>query len=469
MLLGQTKLKAITDYIIRVSLGTETEVLVFADESALTRFANNQIHQNVAVQNLVLQVRVLIGKKQGVASANLAVGNWPLANGKNLILNPIIKKKLADLVDQAFQIAKLSPADPVFSHLPGKTEGVFIYPKVNAYSENTATSDPVFRAKRVGEIIKKARSHKLNAFGSLSGGVYEIVVANSHGVFAYHEYTQGLLNIRIMGDASTGYAGEIDTDVTKINFATATERAISKTLLGAKSTAVKPGTFDVILEEPCVSEMMTYLSYLGFGGRAFQEDRSFLSGNLNKKVMGKNITIWDDATSKNNLSIQFDFQGMPKKKIVLIEKGIAKNVLYDQYLAQKYQTKQTGHRYPAPGAEDAYAGHLFLAPGSTPRNQLLKGMKRGILVSRFWYVRNVHPKELSITGMTRDGTFLVENGEVVSGVNNMRFTISIPKILSQVSHLSQETRLEPSDEGFGASRLPAIRAKGFTFTGVSKL
>lgn len=457
-MIGSTKLKQITDYILKKSPASETEVLIFSDDSALTRFANNQIHQNVASQNLVVQVRAVVGKKQGVASVNLQSVSLDFARD---VLNRLVKN--------AYEIARLSPEDPFFSHLPGKTEGKFEYQKVDAYKELTALVAPRERAKEVEKIIKMAKNEKLNAFGSLSTGSSEVVVANSHGVFAYHPYTQSLLNIRMMGDNSTGYAGEINLDFSKIDIEFAAKRAIQKTLLGKEIKEIKPGNYEVILEEPAVCEMMNYMTYLGFGGRSFHEDKSFMSGKLGQKVVGENITIWDDAYNEKLLPMPFDYQGVPKRKVTLIEKGRAKNILYDHYLALKYGAKPTGHGFPAPNTEDAFATNLHLKPGSTPKSQLLKGIKKGILVSRFWYVRNVHPKELTITGMTRDGTFLIENGEIVSGVHNMRFTISIPKVLSDVTHISQEVHAEPGDEGFGASLLPAIRVSEFTFTGVSKL
>ena len=270
-------------------------------------------------------------------------------------------------------------------------------------------------------------------------------------------------------DLSSGYAGETNVDFSQLAIEQATKRAVNKTILGEKQIAIEPGDYEVVLEEPAVAEMMTYMSYLGFGARSYHEERSFISSQLGKKVMGENVTIWDNGLSKEVIAMPFDYQGIPKKPLTLIEKGIAKSVVYDHYLANKYKTKPTGHGFPAPHTEDAYAFHLHLKPGSTPKAKLLKGIKKGVLISRFWYVRNVHPKELSITGMTRDGTFLIKNGEIVSGINNMRFTVSIPKIFSNIVDLSKEVHLEPSDEGFGASLLPAIRVKDFTFTGVSKL
>ncbi len=487
MLLGQQKLKQITDFILKISKATETEVLVFVDDSALTRFANNQIHQNVASQNLGVQVRCLIGKKQGVASTNLSLPSVPLRgvkrrsnlNQKRLprslrslamtTLDLETRRKLQDLAEQAYEIAKVSLQDPIFSHLPGKTEGKFSYQKVDAYKESTALVSPQKRANEVETIIKMAQSSQIKAFGSLSTGVSEVVVANSHGVFAYHPYTQSILNIRMMSDNSSGYAGEINLDFNKLEIETAAKRAINKTLLGQKTTEIKPGPYEVILEEPAVAEMMTYMAYLGFGARAYHEERSFMSGNLGKKIMNEKVTIWDDALDSSLIPMPFDYQGLPKQKVTLIEKGIAKNILYDHYLGTKYKIQPTGHGFPAPGSEDAYAANLHLAPGKTPRKDLLKGIKKGILVSRFWYVRNVHPKELSITGMTRDGTFLIENGEIVSGVPNMRFTVAIPRVLSSVTGISQELRAEPSDEWTGASLLPSIRVGEFAFTGVSKL
>lgn len=463
MLITEKNLKQLTDFVLKNSKASETEVLVFVDNSSLTRFANNQIHQNVSSENLSVQVRCIVGKKQGVASTNL---NLSVAS---FSLNTATKLKLKEVTQQAYDIAKISPEDPHFVHLPGFAEGKFTYPKVTAFDEKTALTSPEERSKEVEKIIKLAKEKKITAFGSLSSSVGEIVVANSHGVFAYFPLTQGYLNIRVMGEISSGYAGETNMDFSKLNIELAAKRAIKKTLLGQKQTAVEPGDYEVILEEPAVAEMMTYMSYLGFGGRAYHEERSFMSGNLGKKVMGENVTILDKGLNPEVLPMPFDYQGIPKSEVTLIEKGIAKNIVYDHYLSTRYKTTPTGHGFPAPHTEDAYAFHLHLQPGGTPKSKLLKGVKKGILVSRFWYVRNVHPKELSITGMTRDGTFLIKNGEIVSGVNNMRFTVSIPKVFSNIVELSKEVHLEPSDEGFGASLLPAMRVKDFTFTGVSKL
>ncbi|MBI3980698.1 hypothetical protein HY345_01750, partial [Candidatus Microgenomates bacterium] len=296
MLIGQKFLKQLTDHVLKISQAKETEVLVFVADSSLTRFANNQIHQNVASENLLVQVRAIIDKKQGVARVNLPLSASGFFKSGQSLLTSDIKNKLQGVTNKAYEIAKISPPDRHFSHLPGFAEGKFVYPKISSYNEKTTLVTPDQKAKEVEKIIKIARSKKVNAFGSLSVGSEEVVVANSHGVFAYHPLSQGYLNIRIMGqnssgrsDSPSGYAGETNIDFSKLAIEQATKRAVNKTILGEKQIAIEPGNYEVVLEEPAVAEMMTYMSYLGFGARSYHEERSFMSSQLGKKVMGENV------------------------------------------------------------------------------------------------------------------------------------------------------------------------------------
>lgn len=450
-MLGEKKLQKIVKMVLSVTQADEVEMVVIASTMGLTRFASNLIHQNLSRKNIHVNLRVVEDKRIGVASGNL-----------NFWQEKLAKEDLKRIADQALLIAKNQPPDPHFISLPGPAK----YPKIKSFSEKTASFSVQDRAKIAGRVIKLAEKKKLFAFGAVETGVNEIAVANSNGIFAYFPETYSSLNITMMRSGHSGYAASLASNVENLEVEKTARRSAQKALLGKKKFELKPGQYEVILESPAVNEMLTYLAYLGLGARSFHEGRSFLSGKLGQKVMGENITIWDDALDARGFPIPFDFEGVPKEKIVLIEKGVAKKVVYDSYLAAKYKARSTGHGLLAPNTLDALAGHLRVKPGEKSVQELISQVKRGILVSRLWYV-NAHHHNLMITGLTRDGTFLIEKGEVIGPIRDLRFTQSIPEAFSKVSGVSKETKVE---RGWtGANLVPVLRVSQFNFTGVSKL
>jgi len=450
-MLGESKIKRIANQVLSVSQADQTEMVILASNMGLTRFANNQIHQNLTRQDIHLNLRVVKDKKIGVASGNL-----------NFWQEKLARKDLKRIVDQALAIAKTQPPDPYFVSLPGPAK----YPKIRSFSAKTAGFSPADRAGQAGKIIRLARAQRLLAFGALQTGINEIAVANSNGVFAYFPETFSSLNITMMRQARSGFASAVSSQVDQINIEQLAGQSAKKVLTGKQVMELSPGKYEVILEPAAVNQLLLYLAYLGFGGRAYHEGRSFISGKLGQKVVGDNITIWDDALDVQGFPVPFDFEGVPKKKLFLIKKGRAKNIAYDSYLAAKYSGQSTGHGLLAPNTLDALASHLRVKPGEKSTSQLISEVKRGILVSRLWYV-NAHHHNLVITGLTRDGTFLIERGEVVAPIKDMRITQSIPEALSSVTGISKEVKVEES--WAGANLVPVLRIADFNFTGVSKL
>ena len=217
----------------------------------------------------------------------------------------------------------------------------------------------------------------------------------------------------------------------------------------------------MVLEEYAVAEMLEFMSFMGFSALAAQEERSFM--RLDERITGENVSIWDNALDLSGLPVSFDFEGVPKQRVDLITRGVARGLVYDQLTAQRAGRQSTGHGLPAPNTEGPFAVNLFMEPGTTAKAELLSDIKRGIWVTRFWYVRIVHPKASIITGMTREGTFLIENGRITRPVKDLRFTQSILDALNGTLALSRTTKLQIG-EYIGASRVPAIRLKAFTFT-----
>jgi len=210
-----------------------------------------------------------------------------------------------------------------------------------------------------------------------------------------------------------------------------------------------------------VAEMLEFMSFMGFSALAAQEERSFM--RLGERITGENVSIWDNALDPSGLPVSFDFEGVPKQRVDLITRGVARGLVYDQLTAQRAGRQSTGHGLPAPKTEGPFAVNMFMEPGTTAKAELLSDIKRGIWVTRFWYVRIVHPKASIITGMTREGTFLIENGRITRPVKDLRFTQSILDALNGTLALSRTTKLQIG-EYIGATRVPAIRLKAFAFT-----
>jgi predicted Zn-dependent protease len=434
-----TTLRAFMEDIIERSPADETEVLVTEQDGALTRFANNGIHQNVAERNATVRVRVVKDGKTGVAS-----------------LNQLSAEAARGVLARAIEIADLQTAGEVVP-LPGPAKAA----TVNAWFDRTANATPEERADFVGAICRGAASQGLKAFGAFSTSGGQVAIANSKGVFHHHRGTQAAVNTVVMGETGSGYADRSALDVASLDGEELAEEVIDKAQRNQQAEPVEPGVYEVVLEEYAVGELLEFMSYVGFSALALQEERSFM--RLNERITGEKVTIWDDGIDPNGIPAPFDFEGVPRQRVDLIRDGVAVGVVYDQQTAARERRQSTGHGLPAPNTEGPYATNLFMAPGSVDKSRLAEGIKRGIWVTRFWYVRVVQPKASIITGMTREGTFLIEDGKLTRPVKDLRFTESMLEALAGTVALSSTTKLQAS-EYFGATRVPAVRLQRFTFT-----
>jgi predicted Zn-dependent protease len=245
--------------------------------------------------------------------------------------------------------------------------------------------------------------------------------------------------------------------------------AVNKALRSRNPTELEPGVYAVILEEEAVGDMLFTLGFLGFGALALQEGRSFMSSRLGQKITGDNITIWDDGLDNRGLVLPFDFEGVPKQRVTLIENGIAKGVVYDSLTAGREVGKiSTGHSLPAPNTMGPIPVNLFMAPGNATKEEILASTERGIWVSRFHYTNPVHPVQTILTGMTRDGTFLIENGEITRPLKNLRFTQSILDAFSEVDMLGKNLKTIKMEWGSFGCCVPAAKIHNFQFTGTTE-
>jgi PmbA protein len=438
---GEREIQRLARDVLSMVEADQAEVLIYGGTSSLTRFANNYIHQNVQETSAGLRVRAVLGKKIGVAGTDA--------------LTP---EGLRGVAERAVALARLQQENEDFRSLPGPSK----VERVDARLSRTAECSPERRAAVVSAVTSAAKAASLVAAGAFRTGESEMAVMNSLGVWAYHSDATADVNTVLMGETSSGYAERWTLDVDEIDGDVLAAEAIDKCRRGTDPHALEPGQYDVILEEYAVADLMDYFAYLGFGAQAFLEQRSFMSGRLGEKVMGENISIWDDGLSPLSVPSPFDAEGVGRRRVDFIESGVARDVVWDSYYGGIAGHDSTGHALPAGETFGPIAGNMFLGTGGATKEEMLASTQRGIWVSRFWYTRPVHPLTVLLTGMTRDGTFLIEDGKIVLPVNNLRFTQSYLEAMNQVEMIGRESRLLGSFGG--ACRVPALKVRNWNFT-----
>jgi PmbA protein len=452
-MLGETKLKDLALTVLSASTADQTEVVIISGEQNLTRFANNEIHQNVSETNTQVRMRAVVGRRTGVASSNDSS-----------------REGLRRLAQKAVEVAKLSPENPDFKGLPSSAEAAgprWEYMPVTGFDEATASATPDTRARGVSGICRQAMDAGLAAAGKFETGAGELVVANSLGVFAYYPHTEAGITIVIMGEDSSGYAARSAWRVGDLDPTALGAEATDKALRGRDPQPLEPGDYPVVLEEYAVADLVEMLAYMGLGALSVQEERSFMVNKFGQRIMHSTVSIWDDGLDPASKPMPFDYEGVPKQRVDLIKAGVANAVVHDSYTAGREEgAANTGHALPAPNTFGPFPTNLFMAPGDTPRQQLVENLERGLWITRFWYTRPVHPRQTIVTGMTRDGTFLIEDGQVTRPIRQLRFTQSYVEALDTVQAISRETRLVPGELGGGsmAYRVPALRLGQFAFT-----
>ncbi|MBN1661741.1 MAG: TldD/PmbA family protein [Anaerolineae bacterium] len=453
-MLGQKRIKEITDTILAASPADQTEVVVVSGDSYLTRFANSTIHQNVAETDAEVRVRVVLREGAGEGAR---VG---VATTHNLDANSLVRT-----VQDAAEAARLQPVNPHFTSLPGPQP----LAHVDAFSESTANCTPEQRARAAGAVCLMARGAGVVASGALTTGGVELTVANSLGTLAYHPATFAELNTVIMSDTSAGYAAGSALDFDELDYEAIGREAVGKCLRSQNPQALAPGEYAVILEPYAVHDFVQMMGWTGFSALAYQEGRSFMSGKLGEQMVDPRVNIWDDGLSPDGIPLPFDFEGVPKQRVELIKNGVAHAVVYDSYRAAREAGKSsTGHALPAPNRFGPFPLNIFFGTGDGSLEEMIAGTERGIYVTRFHYTRPVEPKRVVITGMTRDGTFLIENGEIAYPVKNLRFTQSYLEALNNLDSIGRQAKMLEGIGGIGHDSVPALKLNKFNFTGATE-
>ncbi len=432
-MLKMSNLKDLADKNLK-EVKADCEITLSSYFHGTTRFAESQIHQNMDVLENDCIVRIVKDKKIGISGTTFGD-----------------EQKIKNCIKRAEEIAKFSYEDKDFVKLPDE-KGI-------EYDEEIKEMSPEERAEAVSKIFDVARKYDLCCAGVIHTISGRKVIANTLGLRSAGAEAYVTGTITMMTENSSGYAIFGAKNLNEIDFEKEAEISAQKAMLSSNPKDFKPGKYVVLLEEPAVAEILVFLSHLGFSARDFEEGRSFMCDKIGKKITGDNVTIYDDVNHPLQIGLKFDREGVPKQKVTLIENGVAKSVVYDSYYAYKSGKKPTGHcawqRYP-------YPMNLVMKGGETKREDLIKKIDEGILITRTWYCRVVDPDKTLITGMTRDGTFYIKNGEIKYGIKNMRFTINILETFKNIIAVSREQKAIVSEYG-GVYVVPALLIKDFNF------
>ncbi len=450
----------IFDRLRRYSTTDELEVIFYGGKSALTRFANNVIHQNVAEENYGISVRSAFGQRTARATTNR-----------------LDEDSLKRVVKAAEDLTLVQHPDPDLLPLPSGRSNDSAQTSPSRHFAQTAAITPELRADAVGKIVARAKKHNLTTAGIYSTAESVEGIFNSRGFAEWHAQTAAEVSITMISGNSSGWQKANSPDVRVLDPAMLAEIAASKAEASVSPREIAAGKYTVILEPAAVLDITGFM-FWDFGGLAVLDQRSFLNDRVGQKLFGANINIWDDANHPLQSGSPFDGEGVRRERVQLVKNGVVERLVYARSSVKKMQASEhagkvgliepTGHGFPLPNeVGEAPMNIVFESPAKPPTmEQMIASTERGILVTRLWYIREVDPYEKMLTGMTRDGTFLIQDGRVCYGLRNFRFNESLLHMLSNVDAMSQPVRAS-GEESFDMV-VPAMKIKDFNFTEVTK-
>jgi len=427
------------------SLGApNVEAIIGNGAEALTRFANNAIHQNVAMETTFVSVRVALEGRTARATTNRVTDD-----------------ALRRVVEDAVALTKALPPDEELLPLAAPAP----ITSVDRFDPETAEATPAERAKAVCEAIRAVDSAGQNAAGIYSTEHSFQALYNSAGVRAFHRETMAHFSITTMLGDSSGWVKGSSTRRGSLDPLAMALRSVEKARLSRDPLELPPGDYTVIMEPAATLDLVGQM-FGDFSGTALADQRSFLTERMATQVFGENIHIFDDVYHPLQAGAPFDGEGVPRQKLTLVEAGVPKHVAYCRLTAHRADMEPTGHGFPLPNEAGEAPMNIVIAGGDTSLEEMIANTERGILVTRFWYIREVDPYEKIMTGMTRDGTFLIEDGKVTRGVRNFRFNQGLIEMLNNVEAMSPSVR-SSGEEAFDLVA-PAMKVNNFHFSEVTK-
>ncbi|HWR50968.1 MAG TPA: TldD/PmbA family protein [Bryobacteraceae bacterium] len=427
------------------SAGAEdVEVTFGATVSSLTRFANNEIHQNVAERRGLVSIRPVLDSRTARASTNR-----------------LDERSIQATAAEAVAITRAQEPDPELLPVFGAAE----YRDVDRFCTSTALATPEDRAAVVAEAIGIAEAASQTAAGIYSTGQTVDAILNSRGAFGYYYDTNATFSMTAIGADSSGWAKLGTPDCGLLDPIGLARRASLKATASAGPRELPPGRYTVILEPSAAQDLIGQM-FFDFSATSLHDQHSFLNGRIGTKLFGENISIMDNVYHPLQSGPPFDGEGVPQRILTLVDRGVVRDVAYSRLAAKRAGVEPTGHGLPVPSEAGEMPDNIVIMGGDASLEGLIASTEHGILITRLWYIREVDPYEKIMTGLTRDGTFLIEGGRIVSGLRNFRFNQSLIDMLNRVEAMTPAVRAS-GEEAFDMVA-PAMKVREFNFTDVTK-
>lgn len=468
-LIGRDQFRRLADLVLRVSEGDHTLVSMYDGSGGTTRFANNQIVQNLDQHRITMAVTVAFGRQHGTATAT-----------------DFGEDAVRDMVERATAIARVSPEDPEYMPpLPPQQ-----YPELATMREETALAGPDTRITLAGEAIDLCRGEDLTAAGIVTSAVTAVGLAADSGLCAYEQRTEAKFSLTAMGGDASGWTANAHRSIKRLDVPQRTRIAIQKARQAKNPKELPPGRYTVILEPSAVAGLIGYMIWM-MDAKAYYKRTSPFDGKLDRPIIDRRLTLRNRIRDGDLLANGFNSEGLPADEVAFIEHGVLKRLRYDRYTAQEHHVHPTPsfdapHLSGTPFAQErapaltvtgqdrppteAAGAEAAGAPSSAELtinvDDLIRISDRAILVTNFWYIREVNPTDLTLTGMTRDGVFLIEDGRISTPVVNFRWHESLLRALNQVDAFTAPADAV-SNENW-KMRLPALKIADFNFSSVTR-
>jgi len=451
VLLGPDEILSPLRSALRDAPAEEAELWVHRRRAAITRYSRSSIHQNALSDEIHVQARAVVGRALGSVTVNtVEVG--------------ALRRALADAADLARHL-------PANEDWPGVADPEAA-PERLAYDADTAEAGAIEQAAAIAAICGQVERAGLRVAGTHQVDLTEDAVLNSRGTAAYAPATMAYVRALAQSDVGSGFAEDLASRISALDPGGVAERAVAKCRLDRDRAVLAPGDYEAVFEELAVAEILRVVSLTGLGAQSVREGRSFMSGRIGEQVTGSAFTLHDDALDPRTLGIPFDVEGTPKRRVTLVERGVARSPVYDRTGAKLLGARSTGHAAdPQRYARGGHAGNLTMEGGSATRDELIASVGRGVLITRFHYTNIPDPQRATMTGTSRDGTFLIEDGRIAGALANVRYTMSAMDLFSGIRLMGPQRLARDwwTSNGMGSvvCLCPPIAVERATITGSS--
>ena len=443
---------AIIEAALREARADEADAAFISIDQNISRFANSQIHQNMSEESAWLTLRVVIGGAVGVGTTT----SFDTAG-------------IAHMAEVAREAAR--HANPV-TGFAGLYDGAETAPSVPAFDEPTARLSPLEKARSLRAMFERGQNAGVQFAGSYGTGSASVACGNTRGIRRFARTTHADATVIALGEKTSGYATRRSRRTADIDVAALGDEATLKaTLASDRIEDIEPGAYDVILEPAALAEVFEWMNMIAFTGQSFEDGSSFFVGNIGKQILGRNVTLTDDALDPGFLPFPFDLEGLPKRRVTLVDNGEPRTPVLDKMWADRLGFAPTANAWFLGSSEHGAAFHLAMQGGDSTREEMIASTRLGIWVTRFNYVNGLlEPRTALMTGTTRDGTFLIRDGKVESRLPNLRWTQSMVDAFSGIESLSRERRVIGTWYNmFGGTLAPVVKIRGWNFTGKQEM